>query len=41
MVPVSQAVHASFGAVATIPKPVVAAVTGYALGGVRGLSGVR
>jgi enoyl-CoA hydratase/carnithine racemase len=30
---VSQAMHASFGAVATIPKPVVAAVTGYALGG--------
>jgi enoyl-CoA hydratase len=33
MVAVSQAMHASFGAVATIPKPVVAAVTGYALGG--------
>jgi enoyl-CoA hydratase/carnithine racemase len=33
MVLVSQAMHASFGAVATIPKPVVAAVTGYALGG--------
>ena len=33
MVPVSQAMHASFTAVATIPKPVVAAVTGYALGG--------
>lgn len=30
---VTQAMHASFGAVATIPKPVVAAVTGYALGG--------
>ena len=33
MVSVSQAMHASFSAVATIPKPVVAAVTGYALGG--------
>ncbi|MBV8346805.1 MAG: enoyl-CoA hydratase/isomerase family protein [Mycolicibacterium sp.] len=33
MIPVSQAMHASLGAVATIPKPVVAAVTGYALGG--------
>jgi enoyl-CoA hydratase/carnithine racemase len=33
MVLVSQAMHASFSAVATIPKPVVAAVTGYALGG--------
>ena len=33
MVSVSQAMHASFRAVATIPKPVVAAVTGYALGG--------
>src|SRR5258705_679070 len=33
MVAVSQAMHASFCAVATIPKPVVAAVTGYALGG--------
>jgi enoyl-CoA hydratase/carnithine racemase len=33
MVAVSQAMHASFGAVAAIPKPVVAAVTGYALGG--------
>jgi enoyl-CoA hydratase/carnithine racemase len=33
MVPVGQAMHASFTAVATIPKPVVAAVTGYALGG--------
>jgi enoyl-CoA hydratase/carnithine racemase len=33
MVLVSQAMHASFGAVAAIPKPVVAAVTGYALGG--------
>jgi enoyl-CoA hydratase/carnithine racemase len=33
MVPISQAMHASLGAVATIPKPVVAAVTGYALGG--------
>ncbi len=33
MVPVSQAMHASFSAIATIPKPVVAAVTGYALGG--------
>jgi enoyl-CoA hydratase/carnithine racemase len=30
---VSQAMHASFGAVAAIPKPVVAAITGYALGG--------
>ena len=30
---VSQAMHTSFTAVATIPKPVVAAVTGYALGG--------
>jgi enoyl-CoA hydratase/carnithine racemase len=30
---VSQAVHASLNAVAAIPKPVVAAVTGYALGG--------
>ena len=30
---VSQAMHASFSAVAAIPKPVVAAVTGYALGG--------
>jgi enoyl-CoA hydratase/carnithine racemase len=33
MVLIGQAMHASFGAVATIPKPVVAAVTGYALGG--------
>jgi enoyl-CoA hydratase/carnithine racemase len=33
MVPISQVMHASLGAVATIPKPVVAAVTGYALGG--------
>jgi len=33
MVLVSQAMHASFSAVATIPKPVVAAITGYALGG--------
>src|SRR6185312_7220791 len=33
MVSVSQAMHASFSVVATIPKPVVAAVTGYALGG--------
>ena len=33
MVPVSRAMHASFTAIATIPKPVVAAVTGYALGG--------
>jgi enoyl-CoA hydratase/carnithine racemase len=33
MVSVSEAMHASFSAVATIPKPVVAAVTGYALGG--------
>jgi enoyl-CoA hydratase/carnithine racemase len=33
MVPISQAMHASLGAVATIPMPVVAAVTGYALGG--------
>jgi enoyl-CoA hydratase len=30
---VSQAMHTSFTAVATIPKPVVAAITGYALGG--------
>ncbi len=30
---VSQAMHTSFTAVATVPKPVVAAVTGYALGG--------
>ena len=33
MVLVSQLMHASFRMVATIPKPVVAAVTGYALGG--------
>jgi enoyl-CoA hydratase len=33
MISISQAMHASFGAVATIPKPVVAAITGYALGG--------
>jgi enoyl-CoA hydratase/carnithine racemase len=33
MVLVSQAMHASFSAVAAIPKPVIAAVTGYALGG--------
>src|ERR1700753_4229916 len=33
MAVVSQAMHASFSAVAAIPKPVVAAVTGYALGG--------
>jgi enoyl-CoA hydratase/carnithine racemase len=30
---VSRAMHTSFTAVATIPKPVVAAITGYALGG--------
>jgi enoyl-CoA hydratase/carnithine racemase len=30
---VSQAMHTSFTAIATIPKPVVAAITGYALGG--------
>jgi enoyl-CoA hydratase len=33
MTQVSQAAHTSFNAVAAIPKPVVAAVTGYALGG--------
>ncbi|MBV8348294.1 MAG: enoyl-CoA hydratase/isomerase family protein [Mycolicibacterium sp.] len=33
MVLVSEAMHAPFTAVATVPKPVVAAVTGYALGG--------
>ncbi len=33
MVLVSKAMHTSFTAVATIPKPVVAAITGYALGG--------
>lgn len=33
MAAISQAMHESFGAVAAIPKPVVAAVTGYALGG--------
>jgi len=33
MISISQAMHASFSAVATIPKPVVAAITGYALGG--------
>jgi enoyl-CoA hydratase/carnithine racemase len=33
MAVITQAMHASFGAVATIPKPVVAAITGYALGG--------
>jgi enoyl-CoA hydratase/carnithine racemase len=33
MVLVSEAMHAAFTAVATVPKPVVAAVTGYALGG--------
>jgi enoyl-CoA hydratase/carnithine racemase len=33
MVLVSKAMHTSFTAVATIPTPVIAAVTGYALGG--------
>ncbi|MUL49781.1 enoyl-CoA hydratase/isomerase family protein [Mycobacterium sp. CBMA293] len=35
---ISRGMHASFNAIASIPKPVVAAVTGYALGGGMELS---
>jgi enoyl-CoA hydratase/carnithine racemase len=33
MAAISRRLHASFGAVAAIGKPVVAAITGFALGG--------